>query len=647
MNRATVTATVTLAALAAGAVLLAAGTINPVAAAASAEGARAAGADAASADAARVGGAASRAAPGAVRGLATWPHGARSVTLTWEPAAHGAWPVTGYRILRGRKAGRRTTRRSVRVRIPSRRSHRALRLRVVAVDGAGRRGRATGSVIVRAGHRRPSRPVAPTASDVNETSATLSWRRSRSAGGRIAAYRVVRDGRTVRRVKRTHVRVKGLRSGATKTFRIIAVDSLGWTSRRSQAVTITAGHRPPAPPGAPTATSVTDTTLALSWQRGALPAGSQLRGYRLMRDGQVVGQVPAERADVGNLAPKSAHDWTVAAVDTRGYVSAPSPATHVVQGDPPPTAGGVHAFLLASTGSSFAAFRAHYRQISVVYPTFYDCAAATGLVEGGNDARIVSYAQDRKVKVLPRFNCQRTDILHRILTDPVLREHWLASITALADQNGWDGVNIDFESIAAADRDLLTAFIADLSGRLHAQGKLLSQAVSGKVSDVRDHPRSSAFDYEALARYDDYVFVMAWGIHWAASAPGAQDDFTWVRQVRDYVATMPLKQKFVMGTMLYGMDWPAGGQGVALHYAEIEALIARYGATPVFDPDKRAWHLTYTDASGVAHDVWYSDASAVGDRVALAAEQGLKSGFWRIGQEDERIWSDPRLPAGG
>jgi spore germination protein YaaH len=381
-----------------------------------------------------------------------------------------------------------------------------------------------------------------------------------------------------------------------------------------------------------------------------LPSGSKLRGYRVMRDGRVVSQVPATQASVGNLAPKSAHDWTVAAVDTRGYVSPPSPATRVVQADPPPTTGGVHAFLLASTDASFADFRAHYRQIGVVYPTFYDCSTSTGRVEGTDNPLMVQFAQDRKVKVMPRFNCQRTQVLHRIFTDPALRAHWLDTITALAVQKGWEGVNIDFEAVAADDRDLLTAFIADLSERLHAQGKLLSQAVSGKFEDTLDHPRSSAFDYKSLAKYDDYVFVMAWGIHWATSAPGAQDDYTWVRQVRDYVATMPQKQKFVMGTMLYGMDWPAGGgpdhPGQGLYYSDIQALIARYGGSPTYDADKRAWHYGYTDSGGVPHDVWYSDAQAVGERVALAREQGLKVGFWRIGQEDDRIWSDPRLPPG-
>jgi spore germination protein YaaH len=590
--------------------------------------------------------------PARVKGLSARPRGfsarprAQAAVLTWEPAAPGASPVAFYRLLRDGKPVRRTKARRVTVRATAR----AHRFQVVAIDRAGRPGPRSGRVIVRAGHVAPTKPAAPAVSGVTRTAATLSWRRSRAVGGRVARYRIVRNGRTVHTVKRNRARLSGLVPDRPQTFRIVAVDSAGWASRSSAPVTVRPRHQPPSAPGAPTATSVTDTAVSLAWGPAKLPRGSKLRGYRIMRDGRVVGQVPAAQATIGNLAPKSAHDWTVAAVDTLGYVSPPSPSTRIVQADPPPTAGGVHAYLLASTDASFADFRKHYQQVGVVYPTFYDCNRQTGQIEGANNERIVSFARDRKVRVLPRFNCQGTSMVHRILTEPALRTYWLNTMTALAEQYGYDGVNIDFEAIPAEDRDQLTAFIADLSDALHARGKLLSQAVSAKTRDSTTHPRSGAFDYPALAKYDDWVFVMAWGVHWSTSAPGAQDDYQWVRQVRDYVATMPYQQKFVMGTMLYGMDWPAGGgpehEATALNYPEIQALIARYGRQPVYDAEQRSWHLSYTDAAGVGHDVWYSDAGAVGDRVALAQERGLKVGFWRIGQEDERIWADPRLPSG-
>ena len=94
-------------------------------------------------------------------------------------------------------------------------------------------------------------------------------------------------------------------------------------------------------------------------------------------------------------------------------------------------------------------------------------------------------------------------------------------MTAYVDQFGYDGVNVDFEVVRAEDRNALTSFVAELAARLHARGKVLSQAVSAKTVDVMGHPRSTAFDYVELSKHVDAVFVMAWGIHWATSAPGA------------------------------------------------------------------------------------------------------------------------------
>lgn len=574
---------------------------------------------------------AKQAAPSRVTGLYTARRGGR-VKLSWD-RARGAT----YRVVRNGATVARTRRTSVTV-------SSAGRYQV----GAGRT-KLSSAVTIKGDHVPPSVPVSPAAIEVTETSATLSWRRARAFGGRVTSYRVIGKGRTLATTRSNRARVTGLDKGRQVKLRVVAVDSLGWTSKRSAAVTITTGHNAPAAPAAPRPASVTDTAVTLTWPNAKLPYGSKLRGYRIMRDGQVVTQVPATQATIGNLAAKAEHDWTISVVDTRGYASAPSPATRVRQADPPPTAGGVQTFLLASTEASFAAFRKHYNQVSVVYPTFYDCRG-NGEIVGSNDQRIVSFAQDRKVRVLPRFNCQNGATLHRIFTESALRNYWLDTLTSLLDQYGWDGINIDFESGYAADRNAMTSFMADLSDRVHARGKLLSQAVSAKTEDVANHPRSTIFDYKELQKYNDYIFVMAWGVHWATSSPGPQDDYDWVRRVGDYVASMPNKQKFVMGTMLYAFDWPNGGgssnPATALHYGEVQDLIARTGATPEYDSTRHSWHLGYRDGAGVTHDVWYSDGPAVGDRVELARARGLKVGFWRVGQEDERIWTDARMPVG-
>jgi spore germination protein YaaH len=248
--------------------------------------------------------------------------------------------------------------------------------------------------------------------------------------------------------------------------------------------------------------------------------------------------------------------------------------------------------------------------------------------------------------VLPRFNCQDPDAVHRIVTDPATRDATIDALVGLVRRNGYDGVNVDFENGAAADRDALTAYVERLAGALHALGKLVSVDVSPKFEPTTTG-RSGLYDYEALGQAADTVFVMNWGWHWTTSDPGAPDDLELCRQVADYVATMPNPWRFVLGTQMYGMDWPGGGgpanQATALEHADVVAQVSRYAAQPVLDPAADAWVFAYTDVAGTHHEVWYPDAATIARRVALARDRGLGIGFWRLGREDAKVWSDPLL----
>jgi spore germination protein YaaH len=396
------------------------------------------------------------------------------------------------------------------------------------------------------------------------------------------------------------------------------------------------------------ASDISESELTLSWAP-SVPERGRVAAYRVYRDGKVLRQVRGLSTRVTGLAAGSSHSFAVAAVDASGWVSPLSSPASVSLSPPIQSTGLAHAFLLASTDRSFADFRAHYRQIGTVYPTFYDCSSAAELT-GTDNPQIVSWASSRGVKVLPRFNCQRSSVLSRILNEPGLRSAWLDRIVALVDEHGYDGVNVDFEAGYASDRSAYTSFVAELASRLHVRGKLVSLAVSAKTADVPNHPRSTFFDYAALSQHADTIFVMAWGIHWTASAPGPQDAMQWWSRVAAYVASVGRPGRFVMGMQLYAMDWPAGGgashPATSLEYSDLSALIARVGASPVRDSDSEAWTFKYVDGSGVEHEVWYTDASTQETRISLARSYGMGFGFWRLGNEDQRLWDLPQLAAG-
>lgn len=545
-----------------------------------------------------------------------------------------------YRVYRNGRTVGQTTKRSMRVRITPGRSYRFR----VAVMGTG----CGAQKLIRVRLRGPSTPRHVAVGDGSGATVRLTWSPSRRGDAPLAGYRLFRDGRTWGQTKKTSRDIP-IASNRSYRFSVAAVDKRGQLSPRSTPVTLQTGHRAPKTPVGVQAVAVDDSTIGVTWEPTTATRG-RVSGYRILRDDRVVAQVKGTSAAVGNLAATTTYRFQVQAVDALGYLSDPSASVLARTHDPVPTAGHAHTWLLASTGQSFVDFRANYRSIGFVYPTYFDCTPA-GELQGTDDPLVTRWSRARRVLVMPRINCQRTQVVHDILTNPSVRAQWQAGMVDLVDRYGYDGLALDFEAGPAADRAAMTSFVADLAAALHARGKRLTQAVSAKTYDSLTHPRSGIFDYPALAQHVDHLFVMAWGIHWSTSSPGASDDIGWVTAVANYVASQPTPAKFVLGAHLYAMDWPAGGgpsnPGRPMEHADVVALIASVGATPVLDPATDAYHFSYVDSAGTSHEVWFGDASTVNRRMLLARSLGFGGvGFWRLGREDQRLWSDALLAPG-
>ncbi|HXP38588.1 MAG TPA: glycosyl hydrolase family 18 protein, partial [Solirubrobacteraceae bacterium] len=279
-------------------------------------------------------------------------------------------------------------------------------------------------------------------------------------------------------------------------------------------------------------------------------------------------------------------------------------------------------------------------------PTYFDCAVPGGRVTGIDMAEDTAYARAQRIAVMPRFNCQDGGTVHQILIQPALRAATLARLTAIARNPSYQGLNLDFENDGAADRGALTSYVAALAKRLHAIHKKLSVVVVGVSED--DPQRSTGFyDDSALAALADTVFVLAWGAHWEGSAPGPIAPLAAASATAAYLASLPNASRFVLGAPMYGLDWADGGgssdPGVAYQYNSIVALA--HAEHAVVRRDRASAELTfdYTDAEGVPHEVWAMDATAVAALLRIAHAHGLATGLWRLGEEDQRVWSSSQI----
>jgi spore germination protein YaaH len=583
-------------------------------------------------------------APSVPSGLGAAEVSEQGATILWLASAPSSARIVGYRVYKDGRAVGQTAGNSMRLAHLS--FPHTYAITVSAIDASKHESARSAPLSLSTAHMPPNGPPLIAAEHVTDDSATLSWQAGSANGGAIAGYLLFKDGAPVGIVHGQSATVP-LASQHQYTFTVRAQDSYGYLSAPAPNVTVLTTHTPPPPPGGLSASDVTSQSVHLSWTPSSAVSGT-IAGYRVFRDGEPLGQTAEPEMTVSNLAPSSEYAFTVVAVDSLGAISEATPPVGVHTAEPVPTSGTAQAFLLATTDQSFHDLEAHYQQVGVVYPTYYECGAG-GEVTGKDDPLVTGWAEARRIEVMPRLNCQSSSREAQLLNNTETREKLVENLASLCRTYGYQGIQVDFEGAEPSERNPFTAFITALAAKLHSQGQKLSTIVTAKYYNIPSG-RAAMYDDAALSAVSDYVFVLDWGIHWTTSAPGPLDEYSWFKRVAEYTATMPNLSKFVLGMPMYGIDWANGGgsgnPGTALEYENVIALQSVFGALPEWDSTALDPHFSYTDGSGVHHDVWYTNKQSIGERTALAQSLGLKIGLWHLGSEDQSVWELPQLAAG-
>ena len=286
-------------------------------------------------------------------------------------------------------------------------------------------------------------------------------------------------------------------------------------------------------------------------------------------------------------------------------------------------------------------FEANADLFGTLSPFWYEMTSATVLspYSGAGAAAVLDAAHSAGVPVVPTitndFDAGRVTTM---LATSASRQAHVQAIVGLVVDHGYDGIDIDYENLAATDRARYSAFLAELGSSLHGAGKVLTVAVHPKTSEPGSWSGPQAQDYAAIGAAADRVRVMAYDYHWASSSAGAIAPITWVDEVATFATTVIPAAKVELGIGLYGYDW-VGSAGVGLTHDRVMERLAASGATPRWsDTDKAPW-FTY-GSGGKTHTVWYENARSVGPKLAISDRLGLAGvALWRLGGEDPEVWS--------
>ncbi|WP_438710492.1 fibronectin type III domain-containing protein [Aquimarina muelleri] len=168
----------------------------------------------------------------------------------------------------------------------------------------------------------PSVPANVTASNVEETSLSLSWTASTDNVG-VTGYDVYQGNTMITSVSGTSYSVTGLTANTTYTFRVKAKDAAGNVSDFSNTLTVTTKEtrdtQAPSVPANVTASNVEETSLSLSWTASTDNVG--VTGYDVYQGNTMITSVSGTSYSVTGLTANTTYTFRVKAKDAAGNVS--------------------------------------------------------------------------------------------------------------------------------------------------------------------------------------------------------------------------------------------------------------------------------------------------------------------------------------
>ena len=303
---------------------------------------------------------------------------------------------------------------------------------------------------------------------------------------------------------------------------------------------------------------------------------------------------------------------------------------------------------------SFSMFSNHINYLAVdVFTVQMD-----GSITGSDDLGILSLAHSRGVQAYACISNYNNDPSVNDF-DPALahaaivthRSEVIENMLALAVQDGYDGVNVDFEGLAYSsdideDRAAFTAFIQELAQALHAQDLNLMISVPAKTEESVWNTWAYPFDLAALGDAADLIQLMTYDQHGPWSEPGAVAGADWVEECLRYAVSQVNPAKLLIGLPAYSYDWDLTASDVnegsyaaaAVDWVDFPALLKKPHVGNGWDAVALSPFLTYNEA-GHDHVVWYENSDSIHAKIDLMKTYDLAGlSIWALGKEDVNFW---------
>jgi spore germination protein len=216
----------------------------------------------------------------------------------------------------------------------------------------------------------------------------------------------------------------------------------------------------------------------------------------------------------------------------------------------------------------------------------------------------------------------------RLLRSPANIEAAATRLASYVAGQGWDGIQVDLESMSAPDADGLLALVNALQSKMTPE-KTVSIAVM--ASDQASEYVERGYRLPELGQAVDVLALMTYDQHGPWSGPGPIGALSWQRRAVAVVTAAVPAAKVDLGVAGYGYTWPRGREGRTVTDAQARKLVTRDGAKARWRKGPGEWTARLSDGTRM----WWSDGRSIAVRQQLATDLGLHGiALWRLGSAD-------------
>ena len=295
--------------------------------------------------------------------------------------------------------------------------------------------------------------------------------------------------------------------------------------------------------------------------------------------------------------------------------------------------------------------------VNAVSPTCFEISNKQGSnsqrVYGGTDTSLyfnstltdayVNYAKQKNYEIWAMYKTSfSTDVAKIILNSPSVREAASDKLEEYILKYNLDGINFDYENMYRADKGAYTNHVKEIALMAHTLGASVSVDVT--KYEPTSYTWSMCYDRDALAKYADYIAVMAYDQYYAGSpVAGPVAGLDWTESVIKLTMKEVPADKLILGMPYYIRYWEfKNGKKTstkAISMNEAVKYVNENQATAEYDNNFKLTRYSWKKDDGTDCMLWMENAESIAARAKLANSYSLAGvASWRRGFETQDVW---------